>query len=139
MNGNRGMFDIKLYELEQQYGRMHSRLQLLMQQGHPRIRQELENTKDEYQEAQLLLQKNVKGSRSPTVAALSGAQLDYFRTLEKVLAQANLEQTEAAALYAEYAMDFATQSTRYALMAALKAMDLQMTMEEKKEETQNET
>ena len=124
---------------EQQYGRMHSRLQLLMQQGHPRIRRNWKTPRTNTRRHSFCCRKNVKGSRSPTVAALSGAQLDYFRTLEKVLAQANLEQTEAAALYAEYAMDFATQSTRYALMAALKAMDLQMTMEEKKEETQNET
>ena len=40
----------------------------------------------------------------------------------------------AASLYAEYAMDFATQAMQYALIVALTAMDLQRNAEEKKEE-----
>ena len=41
---------------------------------------------------------------------------------------------EAASLYAEYAMDFATQAMQYALIVALTAMDLQRNAEKKKEE-----
>lgn len=41
---------------------------------------------------------------------------------------------EAAALYTEYAIDFAVQSMRYALVAALKAIDLQMSAEENNEQ-----
>ncbi len=44
------------------------------------------------------------------------------------------DQAEAASLYAEYAMDFATQAMQYALIVALTAMDLQRNAEEKKEE-----
>ena len=39
MKLNEGMFAIKLYELEQQYGRMQSRLRLCQQEDHPKIRQ----------------------------------------------------------------------------------------------------
>lgn len=35
------------------------------------------------------------------------------------------------ALYAEYAMDFAAQAMRHTLLAALTAIDLQMTCEER--------
>ena len=88
----------------------------------------------------------MEGSRSPAVAALANAQLEYVRTVRKILEQelpdylrseasnASENKAEAAALYGEYAIDFAVQSTRYALIAVLKAMDLQMSVEEQKEE-----
>ena len=82
-----GMFTIKLYELEQQYGRMQSRLRLCQQEDHPKIRQELQKAMDEYKEGEFLLQKNVESSRSPAVAALARAQLEYVRTVRKILEQ----------------------------------------------------
>ena len=35
------------------------------------------------------------------------------------------EKAEASALYAEYAVDFATQADRFALLAALEAIQIQ--------------
>lgn len=150
MKINEGMFAVKLYELERQYGRMQSRLRLCQQDDHQKIRQELRRVMEEYQEDELLLLNNVENSRSPAVAALAGAQLDYSRRAEEILEQELPEylrdedgsapeegakhQAEAAALYAEYAIDFAVQSMRYALMTALKAMDMQMDSEEAKTE-----
>ena len=151
MKLNGGMFAIKLYELEQQYGLMQIRLRLCQCEDHPKIQQELQKAIDEYMENELLLQKNVEGSRSPAVAALASAQLEYCRTVRKILKEqlpeylcsevstASEDRVEAAALYTEYAIDFATQSTRYALISALKAIDLQMSEEEQKEEKHNET
>lgn len=49
-------------------------------------------------------------------------QLAKQKTLE--------EQAEIAALYAEYAIDFAIHSMKNALIAALKAIDIQMEIEE---------
>ena len=150
MKINEGMFAVKLYELERQYGRMQSRLRLCQQDDHQKIRQELQRVMEEYQEDELLLLNNVENSRSPAVAALAGAQPDYSRRAGKILEQELPEylqdedgsapeegaehQAEAAALYAEYAIDFAVQSMRYALMTALKAMDMQMDSEEAKTE-----
>lgn len=150
MKLNEGMFAIKLYELEQRYGRMQSRLRLCQQEDHLKIRQELQKAMDEYEENELLLRKNVEGSRSPAVAALAGVQLEYYKTVRKILEQELPEylhsetsntpenKVEAAALYAEYAIDFAVQSTRYALIAVLKALDLQMDAEEQEEEKHDE-
>lgn len=149
MKLNEGMFAIKLYELEQQYGLMQSRLRLSQQEDHIKIQHELQKAADEYRENELLLQKNVEGCRSPAVAALAGAQLQYFGTVREILehelpdylrseaVESSDDKTEAAALYAEYAIDFAVQSTRYALIAVLKAMDLQMKWEEQREKKQN--
>lgn len=39
MKLNEGMFAIKLYELEQQYGRMQSRLRLCQQEKHSKIQE----------------------------------------------------------------------------------------------------
>ena len=77
---------------------------------------------------------------------MAGAQLEYCKTVRKILKQqlsdylcngvstASENEIEATALYGEYAIDFATQSVRYALIAALKAIDLQMSADEHKEE-----
>lgn len=150
MKLNEGMFAIKLYELERQYGTLQSRLRLCQQENHDKIRQELQKAIDEYKENELLLQSNVESSRSQAVAALAGAQLEYFRTARKMLestlpnymhceSSSSMEdQTEATALYAEYAIDYAVQSMRYALIAALKSIDLQMSAEEQKEKKQDE-
>lgn len=85
MKLNEGMFAIKLYELERQYGTLQSRLRLCQQKNHDKIRQELQKAIDEYKENELLLQSNVESSRSQAVAALAGAQLEYFRTARKML------------------------------------------------------
>ena len=150
MKLSEGIFAVKLYELEQQYGRMQSRLRLCQKEDHSKIRQELQKATDEYKENELLLESNVEGSRSPAVAALAGAQLKYYKTVREILEQelpdylrsekntTAEDKAEAAALYGEYAIDFAIQSTRYALIAALKAVDLQMSVDEQKEEFPNE-
>ena len=139
-----GVFAVKLYELEQQYGKLRSRLCLCMKEDHPKIRQELQKALDEYRENIILLQENVKGCRSPAIAAMAGMQLDYFKHAHEILEKELPEyldsetstsqenKTEAAALYAEYAIDFAVQSMNYALIAALRAIDEQMNAEEEK-------
>ncbi len=142
MKESNGMFSIKLQELDQQYQRLQSRLRLCQQNSHTKIQEELEKAVNEYRENEALLQKNVEGCRSQAVAALAEAQLQYFQTSEMILEQklpdylhsetgTTLEnKVEAAALYAEYAIDFAVRSMRYALIAALKAIDAQMNAEE---------
>lgn len=137
-----GMFAVKLYELERQYGRMQSRLRLCQQDDHQKIRQELQHVTEEYQEEELLLKQNVENSRSPAVSALSAAQLEYSRRAKEIFdrelpvylreeSETDRErQAEASALYAEYAIDFAVQAMQYALMSTLKAIDVEMDTEE---------
>ena len=79
------------------------------------------------------------------MAELSAAQRDYTRRVEEILREKlprlmhgeedpMEEQAEAAALYAEYAIDFAGQARRGALLAALMAMDRQMDCEEREKQ-----
>ncbi|HIR93577.1 MAG TPA: hypothetical protein IAB98_09195 [Candidatus Egerieimonas intestinavium] len=94
--------------------------------------------------SELALRAKTENSRSAAVSALSRAQEEYYRQIEAILQEKlprylhnqdstqTEDQAEAAALYAEYAVDFAVQSMRYALIAAMTAIDLQMTSQEQK-------
>lgn len=142
MNMNQEIFAIKLYEMEQEYGKLQSRIRICGQGNHDKIREELQKSKDEYQEHNLMLRQSAEGSRSPAIAELSQIQLEYCRKIEQLL-QGQLEtelhseklspaedKAEAIGLYSEYAIDLAKQMIRYALIASLSAMDLQLSAEE---------
>lgn len=141
-----GIFAIKLDELERQYERTLSCLRLYQSEDHAKIRKELEQVFGEYRDAERRLQKEVNTSRSPAVAALSEAQLDYDRRIQWILREKlpgylhggnsslSADQVEAVSLYGEYAIDFATQAMRYALLSVLSAIDAQMNLDEHREE-----
>ena len=129
-----GMFAVKLCELEHQYGLLRSRLELCQGADHEKIRHLLADVLDDYRENALLLEQSTEGCRSPAVAELAGVQRDYSKRMEELLRDiahhALQDRAEAAALFAEYAIDFAAQGVRSALLAALAAMDQQMNCEE---------
>ena len=149
-----GIFAVKLCELERQYGLLQTRLELCQGAGHEKIRDILQDELNDYRENALLMERRAEGSRSPAVAELSSAQRDYDRRVEEILREKlprlmrgeedpgengpQEEQAEAAALYAEYAIDFASQAMRGALLAALIAIDRQMSCEEQKYEGKEE-
>ena len=90
-----------------------------------------------------------RSSHSPAVAALSAAQLEYDLKIQEILqnelpgyvhgedSDVTEDQAEAASLYGEYAIDFAAQAMRHALLAALSAIDLQMNCEERENIPEN--
>lgn len=142
MGSEQAIFAVKLCELEQEYGRLQSEIRLFQERDETQLREELARLRDEYQEHQLLLDEQVRASRSPSAAALSEAQLEYSRRAERILAHdlpeemrgrnhsSAWDRAEAMSLYAEYAIDFATQSMRQALAAALSAVVLQQRAEQ---------
>lgn len=150
MNLNQDMFAVKICELEKQYELMQSRLELCRRENHGEIRRELDRMLAEYKEAEALLEHRERNSRSPGAAALSGIWLDYFRQADQIvkkdlprslhseLSDEAQDKAVAGALYAEYAIDVAVQSMRYALIAVMKAIDAQMDCDEKKEAEKNE-
>ena len=85
MKLNQEIFAIKLYEMEQEYGTLQSRLRICGGEDHEKIRQELQKARDEYKEQSLLLQKRIEGSRSKAVSELAAAQLEYSRKTEALL------------------------------------------------------
>ena len=148
MDTQHGIFSGKLRELEQQYGWMLEHLRRYQVQDHSEVRQELAALWQEYLEKERLLQKSVAESHSQAVSKLSEAQLEYDARVghilrgslsESISGEINelTDRTEAASLYGEYAMDFAAQAMRHAQLAALWAIDLQMTCEECAEHSNN--
>ena len=137
MGLGQSFFAVKLCELEQEYRQLQSRLRLFQEKDAERLQMELGRLQDEYHEKRLLLNERIRASRSLAVAALAQAQLDFGLRAERILNeelpnemrgrnQSSAEdQAEAMSLYAEYAIDFATQAMRYALIAALHAVVLQ--------------
>lgn len=94
---------------------------------------------DEYQEQELLRKERVQASRSAAVASLAQAQFRYGQRVEQIwkqeLPQEMEDQAEVLPLYAEYAIDFVTQTMRHALITALTAVILQQRAETEPEET----
>ena len=147
-----GVFTGKLCELERQYGDAVDRLRLYQQADHEQVRRELQALWQDCRERELQMRESVRESRSPAVAALSQAQLAYELEMQRILRDElpaylhgentcrDADRAEAASLYGEYAIDFAAQAVRHALLAALSAIDLQMSCDETNQsQSPNET
>lgn len=137
-----GIFAVKLCELEQEYGRLQSRIHLFEGKDAAQAQQEILRLQDECREHKLLLDERIRSSRSSAISSLSKAQLEYGQRVEQILNEelpnemrgrnqsCAEDQAEVMTLYAEYAIDFATQSMRQALAAALSAVVLQQRAEQ---------
>ena len=148
MNIDESVFAFKLYELEEQYGKLQCRVRVCEEGGRDKIHSELQKAEDEFEENTLLLKEKVKSCRSGVVAKLSQAQLDYRQKIEEMKKQLvkdlhsddsspEEDEKEAGMLYAEFAMDFATLSVQQALISALRALDSRKSaVDEKKGETE---
>ena len=148
MDINESVFAFKLYELEEQYGKLQCRVRVCEEGGRDKIHSELQKAEDEFEENTLLLKEKVKSCRSGAAAKLSQAQLDYRQKIEEMKKQLvkdlhsddsspEEDEKEAGMLYAEFAMDFATLSVQQALISALRALDSRKSaVDEKKGETE---
>ena len=145
MEMRQGVFAVKLCELEEEYGRLQSRIQICQEKDSAQLRQTMAQILDEYKERDLLLKQRVKGCCMRSVANLAQVQLDYQKRTEDLLRtelRAEMsgknhtieeDRAEASTLFAEYAIDFATQAMRYALYASMRALVLQAKAEEMEE------
>ncbi len=135
MNIGEGIFAYKLYELEEQYGKLQCRIRACEQEDRKTIKTELRKLRKEYEESSQLLREKIRACRSPAVSRLSRAQLEYRERTEELMKEqiANdvhsdgsspeEDKAEAGMLFAEYAMDFATLSMQQALIAAMSAIE----------------
>ena len=135
MNIDESVFAVKLYEMEEQYGKLQCRIRICEQGGQDKIHSELEKAEDEYKENALLLEEKARVSRSPAVTRLMQVQLDYSNKISEAMKKQVAEdlhsedttpeqdEREADMLYAEFAMDAATLAMQQALIAVLTALD----------------
>ena len=131
------IFAVKLYEMEEQYGKLQCRIRICEQGGSDKIHSELKKAEEEYKENTMLLEEKARSSRSLAVQRLIRAQLDYRQKTEDLMKDDIIkdihsednspeeDKTEADLLYAEFAMDFATLAMQQALISALAALDRQ--------------
>lgn len=140
MEINKGIFAVKLYELERQYGMLRSRLQICQGGDREKLRRSIEALRDECRANDVMMQGKISGSKSPFVAELYQAQLSYDERTEgditKLVSACKTPdaRADAIALYAEFAIDFATQAMNHALLAAMYAVDAQISADEDEEE-----
>ena len=134
MNIDESVFAYKLYEMEEQYGKLQCRIRTCERGSSEKIHSELEKARDEYTENSLLLEEKTKNCRSQAVTKLAQAQLEYRRKIDEMKKQIvsdlhceesspEEDEREAGMLYAEFAMDFATLAMQQALISALSALD----------------
>ena len=137
MNIDESIFAVKLYEMEEQYGKLQCRIRICEQGGSDKIHSELKKAEEEYKENTMLLEEKARSSRSLAVQRLIRAQLDYRQKTADLMKDDIIkdmhsednsleeDKTEADLLYAEFAMDFATLAMQQALISALAALDRQ--------------
>ena len=150
MKNDDSIFAVKLYEMEEQYGKLQCRIRICEQGGSDKIHSELKKA-EEYKENTMLLEEKARSSRSLAVQRLIRAQLDYRQKTADLMKDDIIkdmhsednsleeDKTEADLLYAEFAMDFATLAMQQALISALAALDRQEigdSTEKDKEETE---
>ena len=149
MSTKNGIFAGKLCELERQYEQTIRCLRCCQRADHREIQRSLRCLWQEFRESDLLLQRSIAKSHSSAVAALSAVHLEFDLKIQDILqnelpgyvhgegSDVTEDQAEAASLYGEYAIDFAAQAMRHALLAALSAIDLQMNCEERENIPEN--
>ena len=141
MNIDESVFAVKLYEMEEQYGKLQCRIRICEEGGREKIHSELEKAREEYKENTLLLEEKARTCRSGAVTRLVQAQLDYrhkkgdgmkkqlIKDIHSQDSSPREDEKEADMLYAEFAMDFATLAMQQALISALTALDSQKSPE----------
>ena len=141
MNIDESVFAVKLYEMEEQYGKLQCRIRICEEGGREKIHSELEKAREEYKENTLLLEEKARTCRSGAVTRLVQAQLDYrhkmgdgmkkqlIKDIHSQDSSPREDEKEADMLYEELAMDFATLAMQQALISALTALDSQKSPE----------
>lgn len=134
------LLNIKLMELQQQFCQLTNQLALDQQTDkHEQLCHDFRLLADEYLRKEKSLNEKAQTSHSAAACALSAIQESYCQQCDKLLKQAasaclsDEKNAEMMALYAEFALDYAVLAMDHARLAALKAIDMQMTIEEKEE------
>ena len=133
------ILSVKLWELDEQFSRLSSRIHLSQTASRPQLQQQIQALRREFQETEQTLRARLQRSRgelAPILAAAYEAGARSARQVEAALNQQILASgspetgAEEKILLAEYALDFALQGANQALLLALEAIDAQFTGQE---------
>ena len=77
MNMDDSIFAVKLYEMEEQYGKLQCRIWICERESKDAIRRELEKAEQEYKENTLLLENKIRSCRSRPEEKLPRPHQEY--------------------------------------------------------------
>lgn len=134
---------VKLYELDDQIGKLHSRIHLCESTDSRKLRQTISFLEQECALSESAMEQKLKLSRADCVSALAKA----YQQVEQIIRQVKTcltaphqaaddtagDPVENRILMAEYTLDFALQAANHALLDSLKAIESQKTREEAEE------
>ena len=133
------ILSVKLCQLDDRVGRLHSRIHMSETARHSQLRQEIDALEQECAAAELALRQELQMSKSTYVAALAKSYEEMEQVVKNTRSRLRTmtgccEDPEACAeakvLLAEYALDFAHQAADRALLLAMEAIDAQRTGQE---------
>lgn len=126
---------VKLYEMDKEFARLHSRIELSESANLEQIKEEIKDLQRECKEGKLTLQKQLKYSRAKNVKRISEAYDKIEEIINKTqngfCHSASDKQEEKSTedemvLLAEYSLDFAMQAANNALLISMEAIRVQM-------------
>lgn len=134
------ILSLKLCQLDDRLGKMHTRIHMSETAGHERLQQEIIELEQECTEVGGILKKSLRHSKAPLAAVLSRNYEQIERTIQDTDIQLRARKTdspdeessvEEKILLAEYALDFAQRAADRALLLSLKAIDAQLMWQQK--------
>lgn len=134
-----GILYIKLNQLDERMGKLHSCIHISQKAGHSQLRLEMEMLQKECEETQAALREKLQRSKSSMVSVLAqgyGQVEQIVQQSRKRLQDMAQDSPDAEAvveekiLLAEYALDFAQQAADRALLLSMDAMDAQLLQQE---------
>ena len=110
----------KLAEVDAQLAGVHAKLQSAAQMESTELNSAIAQTREETAQCAHALAERLRHSRAHQVGEIA----DAFEEIRKIVSRVQTEESgeEMQLLFAEYAMDFAMQAARHALLVALEAI-----------------
>lgn len=144
MEQNIGLFSAKLEDLAEKAALMQRHIAELESANPDEVRRARAHLEAEWADVIVELKNRAKAMRFLTGQQLSQVQLEYCCRAADILHDSlktnwsavagGASKSDEAALYAEYAIDFAALAMRYALLATATALDMQYEEERNKDE-----
>lgn len=133
------ILSIKLCELDDKVGRIHSRIHLSETEKRSEIADEIDALRKERAETEFTLRRDLKFSKAGAAIVLSKAYTEIEEIVRRAKAEINgqtqeneneAELVEGKILLAEYVLDFAIQAANHAVLVSMEAIDAQMKLQE---------
>lgn len=135
-----GISAVKLQEMEKAYLHLQHKMDAYQGESSDAILREIDQMNSDYLEYDLLLREMIQGSRTPLVAQLADVQLNYNQQMQSIMENAAQDhntldaQAEAAAIFAEFAIDQAIHGMNNALLATMVAVEKQREADQRNKE-----